>query len=97
MLLRRCDRAKHEWIPILHCDLRGSVVSGWQTRRRWSCEVSFSPLASPLYVTQDWSAEDVLLGAGGDGDGDQDWAGVYSRVQMPACHSVLLRCTSMAC
>ena len=50
-------------------------------------------------MAQDWSAEDVLVsaGAGRDGDGDQDWAGVYARVQMLACRSVLLRSTSMAC
>ena len=49
-------------------------------------------------MTQVWSAEDVLVGAGAgrDGDGDQDWAGVYARVQMLACHSVLLLFTSIA-
>ena len=50
-------------------------------------------------MTQVWSAEDVLVGAGAgrDGDGDQDWAGVYARVQMLACHSGLLLSTSIAC
>ena len=61
-------------------------------------------------MTQNWSAEDVLVGAGAgrDGDGDQDWAGVYARVYagVRACVYarvcrcllvILLRSTSMAC